>query len=114
MIPDVGQVRLLTELHEGYPDISRLKALTCTVMWWPGIDHDIENTVNKCSDCQLVHPAPPAAPLQPLIWPAQPRSRLHLDFAGPFLNCMFLVIIDGHMKWLEAIPFCGATSQLTI
>ena len=62
VIPDVGHARLLTELHEGHPDISRMKALVGTVMWWSGIDHDIEITVNKCSDCQLVHPAP----LQPL------------------------------------------------
>ena len=114
MIPDFGHARLLTELHEGHPGISRMKALARTIMWWPGIDHDIENTVNKCSDCQLVRPAPPAAPLQPLTWPARPWSRLHLDFAGPFLNYMFLVIIDVHTKWLEAIPLRGATSQLTI
>ena len=114
MIPNVGQARLLTELHEGHSGISRMKTLVRTVMWWPGIDHDIENIVNKCSDCQLVRPAPPAAPLQPLTWPAWAWSRLHLDFAGPFLNYMFLVMIDAHMKWLEAIPICGATSQLTI
>ena len=105
---------MLTELHEGHPDTSRLKALARTITWWPGIDHDIENTVNKCSDCQLVCPAPLAAPLQPLTWPARPWSRLHLNFAGPFLNYMFLVIIDAHTKWLEVIPLHGATSQLTI
>ena len=49
-----------------------------------------------------------------MAWPARPWPRLHLDFAGPFLNYMFLVIIDAHTKWLEAIPLSGATSRLTI
>ena len=65
VIPNVGQTRLVTELHNGHPGISRMKALARTVMWWPGIDHDIETTVNKCSECQVVRPAPPAVPLQP-------------------------------------------------
>jgi len=54
------------------------------------------------------------APLQPLAWPAQPWSHLHLDLAGLFLNHMFLVIIDIHTKWIEAALLPAATSQLTI
>jgi len=52
------------------------------------------------------------APLQTLA--AQPWSRLHLDFAGLFINHMFLFIIDTHTKWIEAAPLPVATSQLTI
>ena len=35
---------------------------------------------------------------------------LHLDFAGPLEDCMFLILIDTHSKWIE--PFCtpSATS----
>ena len=50
-------------------DISRMKALARPIVWWPGIDQDVENTVNRCA-CQLVCPAPPVAPLQTWTWPA--------------------------------------------
>ena len=40
--------------------------------------------------------------------------HFHLDFGGPFLKYTFLVMIDAHMKQLEAIPLPVATSQLTI
>ena len=40
--------------------------------------------------------------IEPWKWPAHPWSRLHLDFAGPFLGKQFLVIVDAHTKWLEA------------
>ena len=47
---------------------------------------EIENLVKSCSTCQESRPSPPAAPLQPWEWPSEPWSRLHLDFAGPFLG----------------------------
>ena len=45
---------------------------------------------------------PASAPLHPWQWPSQPRSRLHLDYAGPYMGHMFLVIVDAHSKWLDA------------
>ena len=91
-----------------------MKSLLHNVKWWPGIDYDIESTINKYSKCQLVYPALPAAPLQPWVWPPWPWSHLHLVFNGPFLSYMFVVIIDAHAKWLEVIPLPGAISELTI
>ena len=114
VVPEAGRSQLLEELHDGHPGISRMKALARTIVWWPGIDQDVEDTVNQCSACQLVRPAPPVAPLQPWTWPARPWSRLHVDYAGPFLGHMFLVIIDAYSKWIEAIPLPAATTRLTI
>lgn len=90
---------------------SRMKALVCTVMWWPGIDHGTEIIINKCSECQLVCPTQPSAPW---AWSALPWSNFHLDFVGPFLKHTFLVIIDAHTKRLETIPLLEVTSRLTI
>ena len=65
------------------------------------MDGDIETVVKQCTDCQQSCPSPPAAPLHPWEWPAHPWSHLHLDFAGPFLGHMFLVLVDKHSKWME-------------
>ena len=54
------------------------------------------------------------APLHPWEWPAQPWSRLHLDFAGPFLGHMYLVLVDAHSKWLEVQIMQSTTSENTI
>ena len=37
-----------------------------------------------------------------------------MDYAGPFLNHMFLVIIDAESKWIEAFPMHLSTSKATI
>ena len=34
-------------------------------------------------------------------WPATPWQRIHVDFAGPFVGRMFLIIVDAHSKWPE-------------
>ena len=31
-------------------------------------------------------------------WPHKPWVRLHLDYAGPFLGKMFLIVVDAHSK----------------
>lgn len=80
----------------------------------PGIWHDespgkviclvakeIETFVRSCSNCQEHRHAPPVAPLHPWEWPAQPWSKLHLDYAGPFKGHMYLIIVDAHSKWLD-------------
>ena len=70
--------------------------------------------VRGCSVCQQERPGPPPSPLQPWQWPTRPWSRLHLDFAGPFLGHMFLILIDAHSKWLEVYQMRSITSSTTI
>ena len=43
----------------------------------------------------------------------RPWSRLHIDYAGPFLGQMWLVIIDAHSKWLEVFLMSSTTSTGT-
>ena len=44
-------------------------------------------------------------------WPGQPWSRLHLDFAGPYMGHMFLVLVDAHSKWLDAHIINGVDAR---
>ena len=114
VVPPPGREHLLVELHEGHPGISRMKSLAGSIVWWPGMDGEIQEMVEHCVICQQAHPTPPAAPLQSWQWPTWPWSQLHIDFAGPLEGRMFLVIIDAHSKWMEVIPMKTATPFTTI
>ena len=73
--------------------------------------------MSKLKACRLrqqFRPSPPVAPMQPWNWPAQPRSRLHIEYAGPVEGKMFLIIIDASSKWLENLPGHSTTSFCTI
>ena len=59
---------------------------------------------------QQVQLKPQVAPLCP--W--RPWARLHLDFTGPFLGKMFLILIDTHSKWIEAVCTTSTASSVVI
>ena len=101
-------------LHQAHPGISRMKSLARSYVWWPGIDRDMEVCVKSCDPCQQNQKSPPVAPLHPWSWPSKPWTRIHLDYAGPFMGKMFLVIIDAHSKWLDVYPTATTTSVATI
>jgi len=105
---------MLQELHDGHPGISRMKSLARSFMWWQKMDQEIERLVKTCAECQIHHSAPPVAPLHPWKWATYPWLRLHLDFAGPFLNNMFLILLDAHSKWLEVYTMSSTASTAVI
>ena len=62
------------------------------------MDKAIEQVTKECCGCQLIQNNPKAAPLLPWEWPSRPWQRIHVDFAGPFLGTMFLIVVDVHSK----------------
>ena len=114
IIPPKLQKRVLDELHEGHLGIVKMKALARSYMWWPSIDQSIEDLAKTCSGCQLVQNNPKNAPLHPWEWPARPWQRVHIDFAGPFLGTMFLIVVDAYSKWPEVVPMTTTSAIKTI
>lgn len=114
VIPEKLQKRILEELHCGHPGMVKMKSLARMHVFWPSMDQQIEQTVQCCASCQEVQALPPQAPVNPWTWPSNPWHRIHVDFAGPFLGQMFLIIVDAHSKWPEVIPMKSTTAECTI
>ena len=106
--------QLLLELYQGHPGLSRMKSLARMYLWWPGMDSEIEKLVRECSKCQENQRDVPSLPLKLWFWPSRPWNRLHIDYVGPFMNSMFLLIIDAHSKWVEIFKTSSSTSAATI
>ena len=70
--------------------------------------------MRQCEQCALAQKLPAHVPLHPLEWPSRPWARLHVDYAGPFMGKMFLVLIDAHSKWMDVHRVPSATSHITI
>jgi hypothetical protein len=114
VIPPQGRQAVLQELHTAHPGMSRMKSLARMYVWWPSMDSDIETLVKGCSICQESKPDPPKAPLHPWDWPKRPWHRLRVDYAGPVMGHMLLVIVDSHTKWIEVHSVSNATSFSTV
>lgn len=91
-----------------------MKAVARSYFWWPGLDKEIKDQAQSCEACRSVKTCPGTAPLHPWLWPARPWQRVHIDFAGPFMNRTFLIVIDAHSKWPEVIEMKSTTAQRTI
>ena len=79
-----------------------------------GNRQEMELCVKSCEACQVNQKAPPNVPLHPWSWPSKPWSRVHIDYAGPFMGKMFLLVIDAYTKWLDVHVTTTSTSTVTI
>ena len=44
----------------------------------------------------------------------KPWQQIHIDFAGPFMSSIFLIVVDAHSKWTEIIPTSTTASSATV
>ena len=114
VIPEQGKSRVLQQLHDGHPGVTWMKSIARSLTWWPGIDKDIERTVQNCQPCQQHQKSPAPAPLHSWEWPDRPWVRLHIDHAGPFLGRYYLLVTDAHSKWIEIKTVPSTATQHTI
>lgn len=114
VVPPPGHTKIMEELHETHPGVSRMKSLARSYVWWPRMDSDLENKVKACTQCQSHQHTLPPAPLHPWEWPGHLWSRLYLDFAGLFMGQMFLIMVDAHSKWIDAHIMANITAPSTI
>ena len=105
---------MLQKLHTGHPRIVRTRSLARLHVWWPNLDKAIATIVLRCNYCQKSRNKPQLASLHPWDWPNMPWQRVHIDFAGLFMEKIFLIVIDSHSKWLEVEVMPSITSEATI
>ncbi|XP_034561964.1 uncharacterized protein K02A2.6 [Notolabrus celidotus] len=114
IIPQSLRKKMLQQLHAGHSGIVRMKEIARSYLWWPNMDKQIEEMANSCSSCHKVRNNPPPASLHPWEYPQEPWKRIHIDFAGPFEDKMFLVVVDAHSKWPEVAIMRSTTTEKTI
>ncbi|XP_062501405.1 uncharacterized protein K02A2.6-like [Corticium candelabrum] len=91
-----------------------MKSIARLHVWWSKIDSDIETLAKWCHSCQREGKSPPQCIVHPWVWPVKPMQRVHVDFAGPFMGCIFFLMVDAHSKWVEIIEMKSTTMTATI
>ncbi|XP_060782844.1 uncharacterized protein K02A2.6 [Neoarius graeffei] len=114
VVPPKLRCNVLEALHEGHMGVVKMKSLARSYIWWPGIDQQMEDMAKTCFGCQQTQKQPPPAPVHSWEWPTAPWQRIHVDYAGPFLDCMFLVVVDAYSKWPEVFIVKNATTTKTV
>ncbi|XP_061151222.1 uncharacterized protein K02A2.6-like [Syngnathus typhle] len=114
VIPRSLRSKVLQQLHSGHSGIVRMKEIARSYFWWPNMDQQIEELAKSCPSCHRVRNNPPLAPLHPWEFPQGPWHRVHIDFAGPVEDRMFLIAVDAHSKWPEVAIMRSTTAEKTI
>ena len=114
IVPTKLRPQILNQLHEGHLGVVKMKSLARSYFWYPGLDSEIETLTKKCTGCAHTQNNPATAPLHTWAWPSKPWHRIHVDYCGPFLGHMFLVVVDAYSKWPEVICMQSTTSEKTI
>ena len=114
IVPPQGREEIFNIFQDTHPRIVKMKSLARSFVWWPKMDTNLEKKVKSCATCQSHQKTPPCFPLHPWEWPGCPWSRVRVDYVGPFMRKMFLLIIDAHSKLMDIHCVNSATSNVTI
>ncbi|XP_065083732.1 uncharacterized protein K02A2.6-like [Ochlerotatus camptorhynchus] len=113
-VPTVLRKRVLDELHSTHFGTTRTKSLARGYCWWPGLDREIEELIANCADCQSVRAEPTKMNLYCWESPSEPFQRVHVDFAGPFMDTYFFIYVDAFSKWPEIKECRSITAECTV
>jgi hypothetical protein len=70
-----------------------------------GIDKDIEQLSKTCQSCTAVKINPAKVPVRPWDEPNRNWGRKHIDYAGPFQDYYFFIVVDAKSRWTD-IKIC--------
>ena len=114
LLPRAMVEAVLEEAHghllTGHDGIGKTKERIMQSFWWPQMDKDIIEHLQKCQKCQkrrIDHRAPPQL-LSPLPQCTEPNQRIHADLFGPLRTSgnskkFILCITDAFTKYVELV-----------
>ncbi|XP_064470096.1 uncharacterized protein K02A2.6-like [Ornithodoros turicata] len=100
VIPESLQKKVIQLAHRGHMGIRKTKQLLREKVWFKGIDGAVENAVKTCIPCQAVVQENIRTPIIMTKLPEGPWQNLALDFAGPFPDGQYLlVLVDEYSRF---------------
>ncbi|XP_038075960.1 uncharacterized protein K02A2.6-like [Patiria miniata] len=113
VVPRSMQEDMLKKIHESHLGIVKLKQRARAILYWPGMNSQIEDTVAKCAICQSSRKTQPAEPMIQHDIPDRPWSKLGADvFHLGGVN--YLLVVDYYSKFPEVQALQDLTAHSVI
>ena len=93
LIPVKMRSKVLTQLHESHQGSVRTKQQARLVVYWPGMDNDIDEVILKCKQCQEKLPSQPRESIISKTRPNRPFQEIAADFCSYAAND-FVILVD--------------------
>ena len=114
VIPKELRPEVLKLLHATHMGITSMKNLARNHVWWPKLDSELEIVAKTCETCQLNQRMPNKSIPHPWRSTDKCWDRIHVDFAGPFLGSMWLIVVDSYSKWIEVADMKSNTTSTNL
>ena len=113
LIPDALRNEILIQFHEDHPGVVAMKSIVRSLIWYPGIDKDVEELVKNCTQCQSNRSLTPQKnyiewPIPKSVW-----SRVHIDHFF-YEGKICLVAVDALSKYIECEVVRSTSTEDTI
>ena len=114
ILPATLEQRVPTLAHEGRQGVVKTKQLLREKVWFPGIDHKVQQTVKNYIPCQACTPEKSCEPVQMSKLPTQPWSEVSIDFSGPYPSGEYLLVVSDDYSRYPVVNIIHSTSNKTV
>ena len=113
IIPTKLREHVINILHETHLGITKTKQLARDTVFWPNIDQQITNRIEKCQVCQNSRNTPHKEPLVNHHIPCSPYEKVGTDLFE-IDNQIYIIIVDCYSKYLEIALLTDTSSKSVI
>ncbi|KAI5724806.1 hypothetical protein M8J77_007371 [Diaphorina citri] len=107
VVPSALQSKVVEMAHAGHQGLVKTKQLLRSKVWFCGMDGMVEKLIENCLPCKSTYCQIFPEPLKPTELPSGPWKEVAIDFAGPFNNNYYaLVLVDEFSRYpvVEIVP----------
>ena len=113
LVPVSLRGNVLKKLHLAHLGIKKTKSRARQVLYWPGIDNEIENMIKECRICERNSPSNYKEKLIPHEVPDRRFQKVSNDICD-FQGNSYLILVDNMSKWLEIKKLANKSSKAVI
>ncbi|KAL5014582.1 hypothetical protein ScPMuIL_008852 [Solemya velum] len=113
LIPSSMRNQMLTKIHVGHLGTEKCKIRARQVLFWPGINKDIDWMVKDCQICQQFQNHQPKEPLNSHELPHSPFEKVSTDLFQ-INNKDYIVVVDAYSNYPEVVQIPNQSSRVVI
>lgn len=107
VVPEVLKDPMLKIIHEGHWGLFNCKSRARELLYWCGMDKDIEKLVQSCTVCDKLQSLKPKEPLLSHPVPNRSWERLGADI----MEFDYLVVADYYSNWIELLHISNKSAS---